>query len=111
MSYRATLREKRCKICDEFLPVRRVQSYPSAVLCGAEKCKKEHARRCRNRVKKKWRNSRAARDPAWHARQKALSIAGYQRRKTEKQAQTNGPAMMMQSWCSGSKTGKPWHGV
>ena len=78
--YRATLREKRCKICDEFLPLRRVERFPSAVLCGAEKCKKEHARRCRNRVKKKWRNARALRDPAWHARQKAVSAAGNQRR-------------------------------
>ena len=79
--YRSTLREKRCKICDEFLLLRRVERFPQAVLCGAEKCKSEHARRCRNRVKKKWRNSRAARDPAWHARQKAVSAARNQRRQ------------------------------
>ena len=89
--YRATLREKRCKICDEFLHLRRVQRFPLAILCGEAKCKREHARRCRNRVKKKWRNSRAARDPAWHARQKALLIARYQRRKAEKQAEARSP--------------------
>ena len=76
-------RSRRCKICDDLIPVLRLRRHPCAVLCGAAACGIEHKRRRHNRAQHNWLNKKVASDPAWRLSEARKANARYQRRKAE----------------------------
>ena len=62
------IREKRCRICDHPIPVKRADTYPQAIQCGKAECNVENHRRQRNKKMKRWRDKRTAADPGFRRR-------------------------------------------
>lgn len=73
--------DRRCKICDRLIPVKRRRRHPGAVLCGSDSCDVVNQRRRHNRKQATWRLARGERDPEWRAHQSYLAGLRYQKRR------------------------------
>ena len=82
--------DRRCKICDRLIPVKRRRRHPGAVLCGSDSCDVVNQRRRHNRNQQTYRQSRGERDPQWRASELARDAVRYQRRRMRAVSATNG---------------------
>ena len=68
---------KTCPICGKAVDPSRLAQHPNAVVCGRIACSKTYKREAFNKIRRRYRTRRLARDPAYRQREKLLARERY----------------------------------